>query len=344
MPVARSLKTRTTTACLIRGIAIDVLPAAESITDRCPSGLRFSDQMTCGSCSGTLIAPDLVATAGHCVNSGSCSGKRIVFGATNLNVRAGNAIPSDTLYSCDSVVISVPPGNGQDWAVIRLDRAVPAAIATPAMVGTTQMPPGTGLMLIGHPSGLPRKYADDASVVTVSGGGSDSLAYRTNLDAFGGNSGSGVFTTGATAGDTCYPAGLMVGILVNGATDYDSNGCPTTYTQGEAGEGVSGALTLEPYASSIAASTTPVTCGATAAPPPPTVPPPPTAPPPPTNEPETLPPGESSGELTCGSSVSGDTTGAVHVVGATSGEHHYSVTVAATTTYTFVRIWTSWSL
>ena len=29
---------------------------------QCPSGLRFSDQITCGSCSGTLIAPDLIAT------------------------------------------------------------------------------------------------------------------------------------------------------------------------------------------------------------------------------------------------------------------------------------------
>ena len=32
---------------------------------QCPSGLRFHDQMMCGVCSGTLIAPDLIATYGN---------------------------------------------------------------------------------------------------------------------------------------------------------------------------------------------------------------------------------------------------------------------------------------
>ena len=51
--------------------------------------------------------------------------------------------------------------------------------------------------------------------------------------------------------------------------------------------------------------------------------------------PATVPPGESSGDLTCGSSFTGDTTGAEHVVGAPSGEHWYSLTVSTTQSYTF---------
>ena len=60
-----------------------------------------------------------------------------------------------------------------------------------------------------------------------------------------------------------------------------------------------------------------------------------TPPPPPTNLPETHPPGETSGEITCGSTVTGDTTGATHVVGSSSGEHWYTITVTETQQWTF---------
>ena len=43
----------------------------------------------------------------------------------------------------------------------------------------------------------------------------------------------------------------------------------------------------------------------------------------------------SEGDLTCGSNFTGDTTGAAHNVGSSSGEHYYRLTVAYTTEYTF---------
>ena len=45
--------------------------------------------------------------------------------------------------------------------------------------------------------------------------------------------------------------------------------------------------------------------------------------------------GESSGNLTCGSTFTDDTTGASHVVGAPSGEHWYALTVTTPAQYTF---------
>lgn len=87
-------------------------------------------------------------------------------------------------------------------------------------------------MMIGHPSGLPVKYAGDATVTRVDDPGRAALRYVTDLDAFGGNSGSGVFTSGTTTSDTCYPGGVMIGILVKGAADYDASGCTVTYPQG----------------------------------------------------------------------------------------------------------------
>ena len=44
---------------------------------------------------------------------------------------------------------------------------------------------------------------------------------------------------------------------------------------------------------------------------------------------------ESSGTITCGSIVNGDTTGAVHVIGTPSGEHYYTVSVTVSAEYTF---------
>ena len=46
-------------------------------------------------------------------------------------------------------------------------------------------------------------------------------------------------------------------------------------------------------------------------------------------------PHSSSGDLTCGSTFNGDTTGAAHNVGDGAGEHYYRLTVTAPTEYTF---------
>ena len=72
----------------------------------------------------------------------------------------------------------------------------------------------------------------------------------------------GVFTTGEAQNEedgVCYPAGVMVGIMVGGRADYDSNGCPSTYDQGAGGETMSGVLTLEWHASQPA-NTNNVSC------------------------------------------------------------------------------------
>lgn len=72
---------------------------------------------------------------------------------------------------------------------------------------------------IGHPSGLPRKYAGATVSRVYSKGPDGSYVFVSNLDAFAGNSGSGVFDS----------SGNLVGILVSGATDFDvsSGGCVT---------------------------------------------------------------------------------------------------------------------
>ena len=157
----------------------------------CGGTAPFIDQLEPGCCSGTLIAPDKIATAGHCINADSCGINSFVFGATNERFKTGARFKTDLIYSCKSVDISVLHGT-QDWAVVTLDRPVPTSVASPVVVQSAEAAAGTSLMMIGHPSGIPRKYAGDASVVEVQYSGSADLRFGTDLDAFGGNSGSGV--------------------------------------------------------------------------------------------------------------------------------------------------------
>jgi len=228
--------------------------------------LRFSGQPTPGHCAATLIAPNKVATAGHCIKPHLCGRLAFVFGATSDAMVFGTRFAADLRYSCASVEISESTG-GQDWAVVRLDRSVPDSVASPVRVASTEVTIGTPVMCIGHPDDLPRKYAGDAQVNEVMQSGTDAFRFATNLDTFVGSSGSGVFDIERRE---------MVGILVSGRRDYDDKGCAITYPLERGGEWVTGAKLLLPYSSVPAPSAS--------SPPPPSPPPhppphPPSAPP-----------------------------------------------------------------
>jgi hypothetical protein len=122
-------------------------------------------------------------------------------------------ITVDDVFSCDEIVAREYRWN-QDFAVVRLDRSATPRF-TPASVHWGGLfeygPDGGSIVMIGHPVGLPMKIADNAIVKE-----SHVDYFQANVDAFGGNSGSGVFNL----------PGEVVGILVRGVTDfdYDSDG------------------------------------------------------------------------------------------------------------------------
>lgn len=202
-------------------------------------GERFDQQPVASFCSGTLIGPDLVLTAGHCVGEVSQMDRiarlaniRFIFGyRTHDGGRPTDSSPESHVYSGREVVAGEHIGDrGRDWAVVRLDRPVDPGVATPVgnfMRGDIAM--GRSVYVIGYPSGLPLKYAPGANVRE-----NDNPDYFVaNLDTYGGNSGSGVFD-----GET----NALVGVLVRGETDYvtdeagnctRSNVCPTTGCRGE---------------------------------------------------------------------------------------------------------------
>lgn len=192
----------------------------------CPSEAFYSEE-TAAFCSGFLVAPDTVVTAGHCISdAASCTDTRFVFGFKFAQAGAQpKSVPTDDVYSCKSVVHSVSNPQGEDFAVVKLDR--PVTKHKPLLYRSNgQIAVGDAVRVIGYPAGLPVKIAGGANVRTL-----QPEFFVANLDTYGGNSGSAVFNS--VTGD-------VEGVLVRGEVDFtyangcnSSNRCPNTGCRGE---------------------------------------------------------------------------------------------------------------
>jgi MYXO-CTERM domain-containing protein len=193
---------------------------------------RFGPQLTAAYCSATLIAPDLVLTAGHCITASSCANFNFVFDYYMTGESALHPLTADDVYPCAQVVVRAQTSTPRnlDYAIVRLDRPVVGRTPATVDVSPTALPAATPITVNGYGSGLPLKIDDGASVRDPRAASTD--YFIANLDTFGGNSGSGVFR---------QDSGALVGILVRGETDYvqDPSGCtrvnrcPDTGCRGE---------------------------------------------------------------------------------------------------------------
>lgn len=183
---------------------------------------RFLDQTSLGSCSGFLVGPKTLVTAGHCIpNQLECDGNKWVFGFKE----GVTELTSSQVYSCKKIIAQkyvYSKKEMNDYAVIELDRAVEDY--TPLKrrkYGRVML--NTPLLVIGHPMGLPMKATDGAVVAGLNAVEQEHQMrsyilrtnyFMTNLDSYGGNSGSPVFNK---------KNGQVEGILVQGADDFVYN-------------------------------------------------------------------------------------------------------------------------
>ncbi len=176
------------------------------------SGEAYADQPVAPICTGFLVGPDLLVTAGHCYKSFStpesvCKSFAWVF---DYNKKSASHNPTKNIslkdvYLCQSVVEAQLTGN-MDFAIIRLDRKVVGRNVLKVRE-SGKVNSSTELVVIGHPTGLPTKVSPKGKITK----NSEVTTISTTLDTFHGNSGSAVFDAST---------GLVEGILIQGKTDY----------------------------------------------------------------------------------------------------------------------------
>ncbi|MES2526705.1 MAG: serine protease [Bdellovibrionota bacterium] len=176
----------------------------------CPN-VRFANQPSLSyACTGFLIAPDLLVTAGHCmVNTGETRNETKLHCEVfswlfdyNETLNTEN-VSADNHYTCKEIIYAVKDEKApfRDYALVRLSRPVKGR--TPLKINSEMVKKNEIFSMIGHPFGQPAKYAHGARVVLND---PSRESFLTTLDAFEGNSGSPVFNA----------KNEVVGILVGG--------------------------------------------------------------------------------------------------------------------------------
>ena len=172
----------------------------------------FFEQPIAAFCTGFLVAPDVVATAGHCVTAENVTEVRFVFGFRMIDARhAHTTISNEDIYAGFRVIDRRQEGAGADWALVQLDRAAPSDKVVSIRRQPGRIAGDQQVYVIGHPCGLPTKYAAGARVRF----NENAAFFVANLDTYGGNSGSPVFNAETNE---------VEGVLVRGETDFVSQG------------------------------------------------------------------------------------------------------------------------
>jgi len=170
------------------------------------------------SCTGFLIAPDLLMTAGHCSvlfgeteNSASpyCTDFDWYFGfeADSTGQVKTKNIPADSIYECEKIIKAAHNSFmvsqtvidfREDYSLIKLKKQVVGR--TPLKLTSQRPQPGEAVTLIGHPLGGPKMISAGKIL-------SNEPTYdRSNVHSFSGNSGSPLLNA----------QGEVFGILVRG--------------------------------------------------------------------------------------------------------------------------------
>jgi len=190
-------------------------------------GENFRNQPAVAMCTGFLITPNHVMTAGHCYGNSEqtieerCESAYWVFDyyVTNQDNPFEIEMAAENVYNCAKVVAHKYDYRGLDYAIVELDR--PVLNRTPFKLNLDHpVSLNQELVIMGFPWGLPGKIAENSRVLNID----DPNYFAANLDSFQGNSGSPIINANTFE---------VEGILVRGKPDYsfkedeEGNRCTT---------------------------------------------------------------------------------------------------------------------
>lgn len=170
---------------------------------------NYANQMAAANCSGFLVAPDVLVTAGHCIEEeNECANHAWFFDYANTKEeKKFFSFTANQVAHCTQIIArEKDPITMNDYAVLKLDH--PILDRAPLKFRLSGKPADDAVFtVIGHPTGLPTKITSNAEMRD----NSHETYFRTNSDTFGGNSGSPVIDS---------KTGLVEGILVRGNQDF----------------------------------------------------------------------------------------------------------------------------
>jgi hypothetical protein len=192
-----------------------------SVYQLCPEE-NFRAQPVGAFSTGFLVANDIIASSGHSV-IGDVTHVCFVFGYKMTNsVTAHINISNSQIHKGQKIIgRRLESDVGTDWALVKLDRRVtnhkPLEIRKAGRIED-----GQSMYVLGHPCGLPVKFAGESKVRD----NKNNAFFVANLDTFGGSTGSPVFNSVTHE---------VEGLLARGETDFVPTGncnvsliCPTT--------------------------------------------------------------------------------------------------------------------
>lgn len=154
-------------------------------------------------CTGFLVKPDVIATAGHCVNKQNIHELCFIFGYEMTQAQSPvTRVPLHDVYYGVEILQRVydPFESGADWALVKLQR--PVSGRKPVILAATDVALNQAVYVLGHPVGLPLKYVATEPVQAI-----HNTYFSAQLSIYGGNSGSPVFSKDSHQ---------LVGIVVRG--------------------------------------------------------------------------------------------------------------------------------
>lgn len=176
---------------------------------------EFRAQIIHAHCTGFMVSPSHLLTPQHCIpNQEACNRNLFIFNY-NLDPVTNNApltVKKANVFKCKRIIDQSPnKGSQVDYSLLELELLdhPDSEVKLPYLkLNLRNRPVKTGdkVFAIGHPLGLPQKISTNAMVVYE-----NIYSFDTNLDTFGGNSGSPVIEESSQE---------VVGMLVGGSFDF----------------------------------------------------------------------------------------------------------------------------